>query len=117
MARYSNDAATQPLVAQNSVFGPVRARLGRRTGGVTLQTGPSVHASFAVSLQGSNREDGGFTDIDLINPDDAGGAVIEGLVGADKAGTAPLNASSFEYFRVVRTDANGSSGKVYLTIQ
>lgn len=105
------------MAAQNAVFGPVRARLGRRTGGVTLQTGPANNAAAAVKLQGGSSESGSFYDIDLINPDDAGGAVIEDLTGVDKVGVVPLNASSFEYFKVVRTDAAGGTCLVFLTIQ
>lgn len=116
MARYSNVSGIPTLLVQNAVFGPVRARVGRRTGGVTLQTTAGNAADAAVKLQGSN--DGvSFYDVDLIDPDDAGGAVIEGLTGANKVGTVPLNASSFEYFQVVRTDANGTACRVVLTIQ
>lgn len=117
MARYSNESQTQLLTAQNAVFGPVRARLGRNAGSVTLMSGPDNHSSCALVLQGSYKQAGVYYDIDLIDPDDAGGAVIEGITGASKAGVAPLNANSFEWFQVKRTDANGGAAIAYLMIQ
>lgn len=117
MARYSNASGTPSLAAQNSTMGPVRARLGRNAGSVTLMSGPANHSSCVLVLQGGHSESGAFYDIDLIDPDDAGGAVIEGITGASKAGVAPLNANSFEWFRVQRTDANGGAAVAYLMIQ
>ena len=116
MARYSNASGTPTLAAQNAVFGPVRARRDRRTGGVTLQTGPANAVGAVVKLQGGSSQSGNFYDIDMINPDDAGGAVIEDLTGSDKVGVVPLNASAFEFFRVARTDNTGGTCLVFLTI-
>lgn len=117
MARYGNASGTPSMVAQNSVLGPVRARLGRNAGSVTIASGPNNHSSCALTLQGGPTAAGPFSDIDLIDPDDAGGAVIEGITGPSKSGVAPLNANSFEYLQIIRTDANGGACIAYLMIQ